>query len=286
MINFYIKLAADKYASLRHQFGIITRGEHSKYLPSAFTEHGMQRSFSAPGKRLASEEPGNYIGYINLHMESIVSTRSGGRMVFHHVWDHVFSTWSHVAVLRALMDSAQGATGRELARQSGMNHRACLQALTELEALSIIHRVRGGRDHFFTLNRDHVLVEQGILPLLSVERSFSRSVFTYLADRLAKRVRSLIVFGSVARKEELPSSDLDLCLVVRNENEIAAAEAAAHAIAPEVLNRFGAKLAPLVLTQKEFIRRTKRKIPPVQDIVNEGVVIGGLSMKGLVNGKA
>jgi predicted nucleotidyltransferase len=207
-------------------------------------------------------------------------------MVFHQVWDHVFSTWSHVAVLRALMDSAQGATGRELARQSGMNHRACLQALTELEALSIIHRVRGGRDHFFTLNRDHVLVEQGILPLLSVERSFSRSVFTYLADRLAKRVRSLIVFGSVARKEELPSSDLDLCLVVRNENEIAAAEAAAHAIAPEVLNRFGAKLAPLVLTQKEFIRRTKRKIPPVQDIVNEGVVIGGLSMKGLVNGKA
>ena len=286
MINFYTKLAADEYASLRYQFGTITRGQHSKYLPSAFTEHGMQRSFSAPGKRLASEEPGNYIGYINLHMESIVSNRSGGRMVFHHVWDHVFSTWSHVAVLRALMDSAQGSTGRELARQSGMNHRACLQALTELEELSIIRRIRGGRDHFFTLNRDHLLVEQGILPLLSVERSFSRSLFTYLAQRLAKKVKSLIVFGSVARHEETPSSDLDLCLVVRSEKEREAAEAAVHSLAPEVLSRYGTKIAPLVLTQREFVRRTKRKLPPVQDIVSEGVVIGGLSMKGLINGKA
>jgi len=41
VINFYIKLAADKYASLRYHFGTITRGQHSKYLPYAFTEEGV-----------------------------------------------------------------------------------------------------------------------------------------------------------------------------------------------------------------------------------------------------
>ena len=206
-------------------------------------------------------------------------------MVFYRVWDRVFSTWSHVAVLRALQDSAHGSTGREIARLSGMNHRSCLQALTELEELSLVRRVRGGRDHLFTLNREHLLVEEGILPLLALERAFSGTVFTHLAKRLTKLAKSIIVFGSVTRNEETPSSDLDLCLVVRAEKDRAAAEAAVHSIAPQLLSHYGAKLAPYVLTRKEFIRKAKRNLPPVHDIVKEGVVIAGMSVKGLLSGK-
>jgi predicted nucleotidyltransferase len=206
-------------------------------------------------------------------------------MVLHRVWDRVFSTWSHVAVVRALQDSAHGSTGREIARLSGMNHRSCLQALTELEELSLIHRVRGGRDHIFSLNRQHLLVEEGILPLLALERSFSRAVFTHLAKRLTKQAKSIIVFGSVTRNEEIPSSDLDVCLVVRAQKDRASAEAAVHAIAPELLSRFGVKLAPFILTHKEFVRKSKRDLPPVHDIVKEGVVISGMSIKGLLGGK-
>jgi predicted nucleotidyltransferase len=206
-------------------------------------------------------------------------------MVFHRVWDRVFSTWSHVAVLRALQDSAHGSTGREIARLSGMNHRSCLQALTELEELSLVRRVRGGRDHLFTLNRQHLLVEEGVLPLLALERGFSRSMFAYMAKRLAKQAKSIIVFGSVTRNEETPSSDLDLCLVVRTEKDRATAEAAVHSIAPQLLSRFGARLAPFVITRKEFLQKAKRNLPPVHDIVKEGVVIAGMSVKGLLGAK-
>jgi predicted nucleotidyltransferase len=206
-------------------------------------------------------------------------------MVFHHVWDRVFSTWSHVAVLRALQDSAQGSTGREIARLSGMNHRSCLQALTELEELFLIRRARGGRDHIFTLNREHLLVEDGILPLLALERGFSRSLFAYLSKRLSKLTKSIIVFGSVTRNEETPSSDLDLCLVVSAEKVKATVEAAVDSIAPQVLSRYGVKVAPFILTQKEFVRKAKKNLPPVQDIAKEGKVIAGLSVKALLNGK-
>lgn len=206
-------------------------------------------------------------------------------MVFHRVWDRVFSTWSHVAVLRALQNSAHGSTGREIARLSGMNHRSCLQALTELEELSLVRRVRGGRDHLFTLNRQHLLVEEGILPLLALERAFSRSLFADVAKRLEKQAKSIIVFGSVTRNEETPSSDLDLCLVVRTEKDRATAEAAVHSIAPELLSRYGAKLAPFVITRKEFVQKAKRNLPPVRDILKEGIVIGGMSVKGLLSGK-
>ena len=39
--DFMFVLTADEYSSLRYQFGTIKRGQHSKYLPYAFTEQGI-----------------------------------------------------------------------------------------------------------------------------------------------------------------------------------------------------------------------------------------------------
>jgi ORF6N domain len=39
--DFMFELSRDEYNSLRSQFGTLKRGEHSKYLPYAFTEQGV-----------------------------------------------------------------------------------------------------------------------------------------------------------------------------------------------------------------------------------------------------
>jgi len=39
--DFMFQLNASEYQSLRFQFGILKRGQHSKYLPLAFTEQGV-----------------------------------------------------------------------------------------------------------------------------------------------------------------------------------------------------------------------------------------------------
>lgn len=39
--DFMIHLSKDEYESLRRHFGTLKRGEHSKYLPYAFTEQGV-----------------------------------------------------------------------------------------------------------------------------------------------------------------------------------------------------------------------------------------------------
>ncbi len=39
--DFMFELTKDEYNSLRSQFGTLKRGEHSKYLPMAFTEQGV-----------------------------------------------------------------------------------------------------------------------------------------------------------------------------------------------------------------------------------------------------
>lgn len=40
-IDFMFELTRDEYDSLRSHFGTLKRGVHTKYLPMAFTEHGV-----------------------------------------------------------------------------------------------------------------------------------------------------------------------------------------------------------------------------------------------------
>lgn len=39
--DFMFRLSAEEHERLRYHFGTLKRGEHSKYLPYAFTEHGV-----------------------------------------------------------------------------------------------------------------------------------------------------------------------------------------------------------------------------------------------------
>jgi len=54
-------------------------------------------------------------------------------MIIHRPLDHIFSARSQVAVLRVLLDSAHGLTGREVARQAGMNHQSCIKVGLEVK---------------------------------------------------------------------------------------------------------------------------------------------------------
>jgi predicted nucleotidyltransferase len=201
-----------------------------------------------------------------------------------NVLDDLFSTWSHIAVLRVLQDAGQGLSGREIARIAGMSHRSCLAALTSLENLSVVTRQQGGRDHLFSLNRSHVLVTDGILPILSLERNLPGAIRAYLKRVLRKHSVSAAVFGSVARGHEDARSDFDVCVLVQSP---AAAEAVREKIAnaaPEMGRIFGVRVAPLILTVAEFRRRAAKGQPLIKDILRDGILIAGTHPKELLPG--
>jgi predicted nucleotidyltransferase len=202
-------------------------------------------------------------------------------MIIHRALDEVFRSWSHVAVLRALLDTATGFTGNEVARTAGMHPRSALKALTSLEELGIVRRQRGGRDHLFTLNREHYFVRDAILPLYQAERHFPESVTTDLAGILKSRVLSAVLFGSVARQEETSLSDLDLCCIVRAEKEKDAVREILNAKAPELYQKFGVKIAPILFTLRELRKKSKTQL--VKGIIREGRVVVGKSPTVLVN---
>ena len=205
-------------------------------------------------------------------------------MIIHRALDEVLRTWSHVAILRALLDTANGCSGNELARVAGMHPRSAIKALTSLEVLGMVRRQRGGRDHLFTLNRDHYLVREAILPLFSTERRFSDVIAEELVAILGKRVLSAVMFGSAAQHIEAPQSDLDLCCIVRKDGDEEIARAILSSKASGLYHKFGVKVAPLFFSIQEF--RKKSKLPLVREIIKNGIVIVGKDPGGLLHDKA
>jgi predicted nucleotidyltransferase len=204
-------------------------------------------------------------------------------MVVNKVLDEVFTRWSNIAVLRALKKYGVGISGREVARVAGITVKNCFNALTDLEDLGIVERVRGGREHLFSLNWEHVLVKEAVLPLFKVEEEYFDKIAVYIKTKLKKHSVSLIVFGSVARKEETVKSDYDLCIVVKDMKQKAGAEEIVFDMKQDVNKKFGVSVSPIYFTKKEFALRAKKNKPPVNNIIKEGKVIYGRSIRELMN---
>jgi predicted nucleotidyltransferase len=204
-------------------------------------------------------------------------------MVLYRVMNEVFRSWTHVAVMRALFDTTNGLTGNAVARSAGMHPRSALKALTALEALHLVRRQRGGRDHIFTLNRKHFLFEKAILSVYSGERALRSSLEETLAGLLSPVVVSAIIFGSVARHEEVPGSDLDLCCITRTAADKDRIRDIVSRQALVLMERYGVNLTPLLFTVSEFRRIAGTAL--ARNIIGEGKVIAGISPDRILHGK-
>jgi len=203
-------------------------------------------------------------------------------MVINRALNEIFKSRSHVAVLRSLIDTNTGCTGNEVARNAGMHPRSAFKALTALEELAIIKRQRGGRDHMFTLNREHFLVEKIILPSFQIENTFPSEINRKIAAVLKRHIISAVIFGSVARKEEEPQSDVDLCCIVKSIREKNTARELLNSKMGVMNIKYGIKLAPVFFTVSEFKKKSKTRL--IKEIIEEGILITGRNPKYLING--
>lgn len=205
-------------------------------------------------------------------------------MVLNKPLDELFSTWSDIAVMRVLKNYNTGLTGREIARLSGMTPKSAIRTLSRLEELGVINRIRGGRDHLFSLNREHFLVREIILNVLEGEEKFRDAVYQEIKRALKGKCNSVYVFGSVARKEEKIESDLDLCIIYDKEGQREKLEEAFEDLRSELFIKYGINASPFYITASEFSFKAKNKKPPVKDIAEEGKMVFGNSINRLVNG--
>jgi predicted nucleotidyltransferase len=117
-------------------------------------------------------------------------------------------------VLRILAATDVPLTGNKIAELSGgsVSQSGVSKAIAPLVASGLVLREQAGSAHLYTLNRDHVAAPAVITAASVRDELFAR--MTAVVESWQIRPIATWIFGSVARGQATPSSDLDV-LVIR-----------------------------------------------------------------------
>jgi predicted nucleotidyltransferase len=144
----------------------------------------------------------------------------------------------NVRVLRALAAYGAPLSASQLALETGLTPQGVRLVLDGLQAQRIVNVLGTARSQLFVLNADHPFATP-LRGLFATEQQRWEQLLQALRDALKaeRHVRSAWLYGSVARGEDAPHSDIDIALVMARPQ-------------PAVAERVRAALLPLEQSQQ------------------------------------
>jgi predicted nucleotidyltransferase len=173
-------------------------------------------------------------------------------MRFHRLPETLLTSPARVAVLKALLRSGgREWTGRELAKASGVSAPQTMEALYRLYDEALVRQRRAGRASLWTLEEGHFLVER-LRPLLALDPESLRALVQALEAGLSRSgAVEAWLFGSVARGDEDPNSDVDLLVVFPDQRRATAWSKRLRDLEADVLAHFGNPVQAIVYTARQ-----------------------------------
>ncbi len=175
--------------------------------------------------------------------------------------DSALGSASKIRVLRLLIEQDRTVSGREAARLTGMSHTAIRRAIDELARSGLIHREESGRQLLCRANRDNLLVLQLLVPLFKAEAHWPKFLFSRIRELVSRienqapketrkefEIIAVLIFGSVAKGNDRPGSDLDVMFLVRNEHTADSVGFGVFELLIDLSRELGIEVRPVVIT--------------------------------------
>ncbi len=124
----------------------------------------------------------------------------------------LFYDATRARVLDVLLANPQALSGRAIARQSDLSPTTTNLALGDLASHGIVSSRADGRSHLWSLCWENALVKQ----LVDLARVHDEHAGQILADALGSEPLSVTLFGSIARGESGPHSDVDILVIAKD----------------------------------------------------------------------
>ena len=194
-------------------------------------------------------------------------------MRFHLPLNDVLGSKIKLNLLRVLSRTRSDHTGRELARLIGYSHNATRSALEDLERSGLVIQRQAGRANLYSIDQDNIVYTDILISAFRIEDELMDRVAETVAKQAGKELSSLILFGSVARSDEDPGSDIDMVLVFKDGTDLQEKEDSVHDAAVEIVRRFGNQLSPIIVTESEFEKKKRSKTGQWREIAQTGVLI-------------
>ena len=211
-------------------------------------------------------------------------------MRFEQPFDSIFDSAAKVRILRFFCRKGGTWSGNRIAAEVGINPMTTHRALQDLRQATLLNMRKIGSSSAYSLRDRHFLVRQILRPLFDEEAKLPDRLWKLLSETLRSEEKAKVItvalYGSVARGEERPTSDIDLLVLVESEQAKRRIEGALDRFCENVMEEFGNVPALYVNTLAEARRKIQREVPVFQNILKEHRVIWGKPLGEALRGKA
>ena len=185
-------------------------------------------------------------------------------------------------ILHRLAVLAEAASGRRIHELSGVRAlRTTQRILDELVALGLVDMQRVGPANAYTLNRSHVLWGP-IEEILATRAVVASAVEEAVREETAGVVVSAAIYGSMARGEAGPESDVDVLVVWEDATAADQRDAVLEALHERVRRLTGNRVQVLAVTGAELARLVEHDDPLIASIRKDGHTVTGVEIRTLL----
>jgi len=198
--------------------------------------------------------------------------------------DDILGNRTKIKLLRVLVPLSRPVSLREAARLAGMSAAGASRAMEHLTAMGVMERREASGQHLYTVNRDSYLY--GVLSgLFDAEEARQQALFQALRDALGPMAKAAAIFGSRARGDDRPDSDLDLLVVIEDADGEEGVWEHLVELQPRIQREFGLRLSPVILGLERLRERAREGDPFVEAVAAEGIPIIKPSIQKLIHGE-
>ena len=176
-------------------------------------------------------------------------------MRFEQPFDSIFDSAAKVRILRFFCRKGGTWSGNRIAAEVGINPMTAHRALRELRQSTLFQVQKIGNSLAYSLRDQHVLVREVLRPFFDQEAGLRDRISELLTGALKgeekAKVITVAIYGSVARGEERPTSDVDLLVLVESEQAKRRVEGALDRFCERAMKEFGNVPTPYVNTLAE-----------------------------------
>lgn len=193
-------------------------------------------------------------------------------MFYHNILSRIVGSKAKSKVLEQLLRFPEKEyTGRELAVHAGVSQPQTGFVLNVLKENGLVESKKVGNAFLWKLNNSHFLVRQ-FRDITDPVGQLTIILLSELRERLdLRKVERIVLFGSVARGSERPTSDIDLLIVVKKGGDKEEVRNKALAASVELSSVLGNPIIPVVYSIEEAV--SKKNSPLFKNIWREGKIL-------------
>lgn len=207
-------------------------------------------------------------------------------MRVHNPLDKILSNEIKVKILRFLCKTEAEWSGRQIAKEIKVSPAACHKALRELNNEGAL-LLRGiGKSNLYSLNKENLIVSDLLKPLYERESKIPDEIYEGIVRNISslviKDIVSIAIFGSVKKRKERPTSDIDLLVLVKNSENKGEVEKDFGKVNEKIISRFGNTVSPYIQTVEEFNLKYRKGLSLIKNILKSHRLLFGTPLEELL----